>query len=1478
MRKFLFLTILLISFLLVSCFLNEPTVQNVPEGIIAKQNGESVEVFSKTAASGIEITAVYETGSEVIFEEGLLGITNFNNKMKKIAVVGSEKTITQGDKIFTISKAKLSDIDFIGSITEEPKTVSENNRYVTGISLSNLSIEKNQKGYLSIHAKSVTGVKSFEFFVEYDPAYIIPDKLSAEDTSFVSFLGSFAGAMNIIKEENGSGTKKIIRIAGVLSSSANITDEDVIKINMVSPGLAGNSTVDFTDDSVIRNISSNTISTVFTPGVVSILDQSGVLLGDFDSDDEVGLSDFVLFAARYGYELGDANYLSLYDIAPAEDRYGGDWEGIYDYANPDGKVDLLDFIVFGNNYGFEKPTEETDPPANPTTPSPSNGQTGISLTPALSWTQPSSSRVASVLYDVYFGTSSNPTVKVASNISTTSYQASGLSYSTTYYWKVVAKNGDGESSGGPWNFQTLAAPVSEKTYRALTLGLTTYDAPGNNLDYTDDDSNDLQIVLSNLEEDYSLEKHTGRVTESQAKGYLDAYISQAGSFTSSDVFLFHYSGHGGYDSNGSYMWMSDSGNFYVSELRAKLDQLPGTKIVLIDSCESGDFINLVAEGKISAFEARKRSNEFNRDVIKIFSNSPENSGNYDTPYEYYVMTGCAINEYSGEDSFLRNGYFSFFFFDGLGDVGRSNPSSSFDSTYDADTNSNNSITFSESFNYTRQKVLEYSDDQTVQGYPQSSDFVIGQYDQGSVPQNPPSTPSNPSPSNGSTAEGSVSLSWSSSGATSYDIYFGTSSNPPLVKSNHTTTSYSLSTLTAGTKYYWKIAAKNSYGTTVSSVWNFTYSSVSQSGDRITLKSSSPVISGDLEFDYYDARYDSTNPTPPHWKVLWEDWGYVAVTFSGSRQFNLHTCGISDPSWGESILDIYINGDFFTSAEINSFWTNYYITEDAFESGENEIILVNAGWVDYWIDEMWVDEGEAPSNTPPSAPSIISPSSGSSGVSQTPTLSWSSVGATSYDVYFGGSSNPPKVLSSTANSTYSPGTLTQGSTYYWKIVAKNAYGSTTGSLWSFSVTSGGETVSGIDFEGPVYEGDFIVASNEAISGSSSGYSGSLSISGTDEKPSIPRGLELEAYKVNPVLPRSDEWKREDILNSIAEKRDVQQKAVGQTKQFYTYNFRTNQDEQITATLQAIGTRCEVWAKSTSEITTAKAAQIAGEFDSVIYSAITTNFYTPSDVNSDSKVAILCFDIEDDFDTEGWYVGGYFYSYDLYPYSGSNNMEIFYIDTYPSMHYPFSDPIDVSEQFSTLAHEFQHMVNFNRNYIVEGGADMDTWLDEGLSMAAEHLIYGKQTSRINYYNSSSSIKNGHSVLYWDESGDTLSNYSLSYLFLQYIRLQMGQGNSIFKEILEDSFNNYRAVENAIHAYKSASLNFGRFLSNFRIALKLKRSSGDYGFLGSSDFSGISTQLYTGSGTNIRGGGAVVKSISGSFTDPGNSGGDIQFVGIE
>lgn len=58
-------------------------------------------------------------------------------------------------------------------------------------------------------------------------------------------------------------------------------------------------------------------------------------------------------------------------------------------------------------------------------------------------------------YDVYLDTNTNPTTKVSENQSATTYDATGLTAATTYYFKVVVKDGNGGVSiGQVWSFTT----------------------------------------------------------------------------------------------------------------------------------------------------------------------------------------------------------------------------------------------------------------------------------------------------------------------------------------------------------------------------------------------------------------------------------------------------------------------------------------------------------------------------------------------------------------------------------------------------------------------------------------------------------------------------------------------------------------------------------------------------------------------------------------------------------------------------------------------------------------------------------------------------------------------------------------------------------------------------------------------------------------------------------------------------------------
>src|SRR5204862_4195252 len=96
------------------------------------------------------------------------------------------------------------------------------------------------------------------------------------------------------------------------------------------------------------------------------------------------------------------------------------------------------------------------------------------------------------------------------------------------------------------------------------------------------------------------------------------------------------------------------------------------------------------------------------------------------------------------------------------------------------------------------------------------------------------------------------------------------------------------------------------------------------------------------------------------------------------------------------------------------------------------------------------EATAPAPTlGPSAPNSPNPSDGTRAVTVTPTISWQSAGATSYEIDFGTTNPPPVLVANTADHWYSFPTLNAGTTYFWRIVAKNAGGATAGPTWSFT---------------------------------------------------------------------------------------------------------------------------------------------------------------------------------------------------------------------------------------------------------------------------------------------------------------------------------------------------------------------------------------------------------------------------------------------
>ena len=116
------------------------------------------------------------------------------------------------------------------------------------------------------------------------------------------------------------------------------------------------------------------------------------------------------------------------------------------------------------SYGMDMTfkTSSNRPPNQPSSPSPSNGATGVIILTDLSWSC-SDPDGDSLTYDVYFGTNSTPDSDepVSNNQTGTTYDPGTLSYSTTYYWKIVAHDGNGGTTeGSVWSFTTQSQYTS----------------------------------------------------------------------------------------------------------------------------------------------------------------------------------------------------------------------------------------------------------------------------------------------------------------------------------------------------------------------------------------------------------------------------------------------------------------------------------------------------------------------------------------------------------------------------------------------------------------------------------------------------------------------------------------------------------------------------------------------------------------------------------------------------------------------------------------------------------------------------------------------------------------------------------------------------------------------------------------------------------------------------------------------------------
>lgn len=282
----------------------------------------------------------------------------------------------------------------------------------------------------------------------------------------------------------------------------------------------------------------------------------------------------------------------------------------------------------------------------------------------------------------------------------------------------------------------------------------------------------------------------------------------------------------------------------------------------------------------------------------------------------------------------------------------------------------------------------------------------------------------------------------------------------------------------------------------------------------------------------------------------------------------------------------------------------------------------------------------------------------------------------------------------------------------------------------------------------------------------------------------------------------------------------------------------------ATLRAVGTYCYVWVvddyyspsqSSGPQINATKAAELADKFDELygyvrhifgnesdeMVTVVSKNGQQYEDIqditqvsNTGEMVNIVVYDIYDDYlKSENGGVYGYFWAKDYYSKTyaqamGSqagvlnytNEGKYFYVDSY----FANTDSVGIH---STLAHEFQHMINFGEKDMAslekaQTQADVlvpEVWYNEMLSMLCEDMMQEKlgvadknsPLARLPFFCLGYPYSG---VIDWLDGDDVYYSYASAYTFGAYLARNFG-GPALVKEIATNNYANRQSITKAL-----------------------------------------------------------------------------------
>ena len=395
----------------------------------------------------------------------------------------------------------------------------------------------------------------------------------------------------------------------------------------------------------------------------------------------------------------------------------------------------------------------------------------------------------------------------------------------------------------------------------------------------------------------------------------------------------------------------------------------------------------------------------------------------------------------------------------------------------------------------------------------------------------------------------------------------------------------------------------------------------------------------------------------------------------------------------------------------------------------------------------------------------------------------------------------------------------------------------------------------------------VTGASGISLSSGDITSSSSSSGSSSSPTFPGTSgprHCISLSLTDALPQIEESSSRSATSSITKVTPASytQSDVGSA----TRSIYIDQDSDIstfkaeTATLRALGEYCYVWVVSDNwtsssasgeKINSEIAEKIASNFDSM-YLKIRNVFgeesnYLSSNTSLTSQIAmsdysetgeivnIVIYDIGKDYsnNTNSGSVVGYFYAKDYFylsnpssVYKYSNKGKYFYVDAYFAVAY-------TSTVYSTLAHEFQHMIDFGVKSMENKLSSSTSW-NEMKSMLCEDIMYETLCELDSDFSEDDSpvsrlpLFNRHyydvGLEYKESSPEVYYSYSNNYAFGAWLVRNNG-GISLLHEIATNAYTDEKSLLNALSTTEASSTTMEDLLKNYTIACVLSKENSGF-----------------------------------------------------